>query len=291
MKITTTSIFALMASTACSFYAPQVVRSLLLPQDPPLHLARRDDEPASDDVWNKAKCIGGQFVKVFPMNDKDAGQEYLPKKDSVQSKWKGDLKDDLKKWGWTQNTLLKSVCEFDEFALGKGWVDAAKQLSIGTEGWKDIWCYRFSHGTLWDVAGEKTYNVQPDNKDYPVWLRSSISCGMVLTESVHRGVRPVRHQRRRWSYPRHGQPHAYLRDQEEQTARPSGRRSARSTISFRTALEWLVSWQPTRHIEQQECEECQVPYLALCHEFGVFGHHPACAETQEQGDGVLVARR
>ncbi|KAK7193565.1 hypothetical protein PSPO01_00238 [Paraphaeosphaeria sporulosa] len=165
MKLTTTTTLALLASTACGFYAPQVVRSLLSPQDPPIHLARRDDEPASDDVWNKAKCIGGQFFKAFPLSDKDAGQEYSPKKDSVQSKWKGDLKDGLKKWGWTQNTLLKSVCEFDESALGKGWVDAAKQLNIGTEGWKDIWCYRFSHGTLWDVAADKTYNA--DNKDYP----------------------------------------------------------------------------------------------------------------------------
>lgn len=194
MKLTTAAALAALASTACSFYAPRFPHPTRLPHDPPFHLARRDGEPASDDVWNKAKCIGGQFVKVFPMSDKDAGQEYTPKKDSVQSQWKGDLKDDLKKWGWTESTLQKSVCEFDEFVLGKGWVDAAKELNIGTEGWKGIWCYRFSHGSVWDVAGEKTYKV--DNKDYPVCLEPSTEYDMVLTMSVHRGLRSIRSQRR-----------------------------------------------------------------------------------------------
>ena len=104
------------------------------------------------------------------MSDHDAGQEYTPKRDSVQSRWTGDLKADLRKWGWTENQLQKSVCEFDDFALGKGWVDAAKQLGIGTEGWKDIWCYRFTHGTVWNVAGGATYKA--DDKDYPVGLES-----------------------------------------------------------------------------------------------------------------------
>ncbi|KAL1607701.1 hypothetical protein SLS60_002636 [Paraconiothyrium brasiliense] len=166
MKLTTTSVFGLLASVACGLYVPALARSEL---SPPLHqppsLARRANEPASDDIWDRAKCLGAHFVKVFPMSDKDAGQEYSPKRDSVQSQWKGDLKDDLKKWGWTEANLQKSVCEFDEFALGKGWVDAAKELGIGTEGWKDIWCHRFTHGSVWDVAGDKKYTA--DNKDYP----------------------------------------------------------------------------------------------------------------------------
>lgn len=104
------------------------------------------------------------------MGDADAGQQYTPKRDSAQSRWEGDLTADLKKWGWTESKLQKSVCEFDEFALGKGWIDAAKQLGIGIEGWKDIWCYRFTHGSVWDVAGDKKYKA--DKKDYPVWLNA-----------------------------------------------------------------------------------------------------------------------
>lgn len=289
MKLATTTTLAILASTACGFYAPQVVRSLPFPQDPPLHLTRRANEPASDDLWNRAKCYGGQFVKVFPMSDKDAGQEYSPKRDSVQSRWKGDLKDDLKKWGWKENKLQKSVCEFDEFSLGKGWVDAAKQLNIGTEGWKDIWCYRFSHGTVWDVAGEKKYKA--DDKDYPVWLKSSIWFDVVLTGPVYRCVRPIWHQRRRRGYFRHGQPHAEFCDQEQQSARSSSWRGTCSPKSFGSPLGWLVSWEPARNSDELECEESQVPDLALRDEYGVSEYHSACAESQGQGDGILLARR
>ncbi|KAJ4353376.1 uncharacterized protein N0V89_005105 [Didymosphaeria variabile] len=155
MKLATTSVLGLLASITCGLIVPQRARSELSPS---LHLSpglsRRANEPASDDVWNRATCLGGNFVKAFPMSDKDAGQEYSPKRDSAQSQWKGDLKDDL-----------KNVCEFDDFALGKGWADAAKELGIGTEGWKDIWCYRFTHGSVWDAAGDKKYKA--DNKDYP----------------------------------------------------------------------------------------------------------------------------
>lgn len=128
--------------------------------------ARNDPLPASDDVWNRAQCKGGQFVKVFPMSDADAGKEYVPPQDSAQSRWAGDLKSELATWGWTEEKLPKSVCEFDEFALGKGWVDAAKELGIKTEGWKDIWCYKYSHGTAWNVMAQKKYKV--DNQEYPV---------------------------------------------------------------------------------------------------------------------------
>jgi hypothetical protein len=208
MKLTTTTALALLVATVRGFHVLGISRSQLegVSSDPSLHLARRADEPASDEVWTRAKCYGEQFVKVFPMSDADAGQEYSPKRDSVQSHWKGDLKEDLKKWGWTENQLQKSVCEFDEFALGKGWVDAAKQLNIGTEGWKDIWCYRFSHGTVWNVAANTRY--QADGKDYPVRLESSKWFDWMLKGSVYWSVRPIRRQRRRRSHPRHGQPHA-----------------------------------------------------------------------------------
>ena len=54
---------------------------------------------------------------------------------SVQSRWQGDLKNELKIWGWTEQTVVKSYCEFDEFRYGKAWTDAATELKIGTEGW------------------------------------------------------------------------------------------------------------------------------------------------------------
>ena len=100
------------------------------------------------------------------MSDADAAKEFTPPQASVQSHWTGDLKAELATWGWSEDRLVPSVCEFDEYALGKGWVDAAKHFGIGTEGWKDIWCYRFSHGTAWNVMAGKKYNAY--GRDYPV---------------------------------------------------------------------------------------------------------------------------
>ena len=148
-----------------NYVSPQIT-SIVAAQ--PFDLHRRADPPASDEVWARAQCKGGQFVKVFPMSDADAAKEYTPPQTSVQSRWTGDLKLELATWGWLEENLVKSVCEFDELALGKGWVDAAKQLGIGTEGWKDIWCYRFLHGSTWDVMAHKNYNV--DGREYPVSL-------------------------------------------------------------------------------------------------------------------------
>ena len=142
---------------------------------PPPALQRRADQPASDDVWNRAQCKGGTFVKIFPMSDADAAKEYSPPQTSVQSRWTGDLKSELAAWGWSDDKPANSVCQFDEHAIGKGWVDAAKQLGISLEGWKDIWCYKFSHGSVWNVAGGKRYKV--DGKEHPVSTRlQSILC-------------------------------------------------------------------------------------------------------------------
>ena len=135
---------------------------------------RRADSPVSDDVWRRAQCKGEQFVNAFPMSDADAGQQYTPPRSSAQSRWTGDLKSELATWGWTEDKQVKAVCQLDELALGKGWVEAAKQLGIGTEGWKDIWCYRFSHGSTWNVMARKTYKV--DAKEYPVRILRK-TCG------------------------------------------------------------------------------------------------------------------
>jgi len=111
-------------------------------------LQRRFDE-ANDATWNRDKCKGKAFLDAMPLSDEEAGANYSPPQSSAQSHWRGDLKSDLASWGWKEAQVPKSGCAFDTLAYGDSWVKAAKELSIGTEGWKDIWCYRFTHGSTW----------------------------------------------------------------------------------------------------------------------------------------------
>lgn len=166
MKLAILTLFTTIASCLLIRHNPRLTTSAATLES--TKVDRRADPPASNNVWTRAQCKGEQFVKAFPMSDANAGQLYTPPRTSAQSRWTGDLKSELATWGWSEDSLVKSVCQFDELALGKGWVDAAKQLGIGTEGWKDIWCYKFSHGSAWNVMAQKKYKV--NGKDYPVSL-------------------------------------------------------------------------------------------------------------------------
>lgn len=53
------------------------------PKEP--YLALFDD--ASDDVWEKAKCKGANFVRAMRGSDRDAGQVFKPPRDSAASEF------------------------------------------------------------------------------------------------------------------------------------------------------------------------------------------------------------
>lgn len=42
---------------------------------------------ANDDVWEKAKCKGANFVRAMRGSDRDAGQVFKPPRDSAASEW------------------------------------------------------------------------------------------------------------------------------------------------------------------------------------------------------------
>lgn len=67
---------------------------LLAPPLPPRPIPKAPREPylplfdnANDEVWDRAKCKGANFVRAMRGSDRDAGQVFKPPRDSGASKW------------------------------------------------------------------------------------------------------------------------------------------------------------------------------------------------------------
>lgn len=55
---------------------------------------------ASDAVWEKAECKGGNFVKAMHISDREAGQLFSPPRDTASNEWENLGWEDAAKWGW-----------------------------------------------------------------------------------------------------------------------------------------------------------------------------------------------
>lgn len=85
-----------------------------------------DDEPEEkltpeqkDAIWCKAKSRGSQLTRAMMMNDEEAAT--MLQWPYIQSTWDGDLKPELKKWGYkeinevdTQDMDVDEQCDFDK---------------------------------------------------------------------------------------------------------------------------------------------------------------------------------
>ncbi|OAG07010.1 uncharacterized protein CC84DRAFT_1216020 [Paraphaeosphaeria sporulosa] len=72
---------------------------------------------ASNKDWKAASCRGDRLVELMPSSDKAAGPKIESTKGnnppSAQSEWQGDLKQELKTWGWHEEYVGDVYADMD----------------------------------------------------------------------------------------------------------------------------------------------------------------------------------
>ncbi|KAF2447265.1 hypothetical protein P171DRAFT_430173 [Karstenula rhodostoma CBS 690.94] len=105
------------AFTACVALAHSHAK-ITLPA-PTHRLSRRfdADELASDEDWKDASCKGGRLIGLMLGTDEEAGPKIESTKDnnppSAKSEWQGDLKQELKTWGWHDDYVEDVYADMD----------------------------------------------------------------------------------------------------------------------------------------------------------------------------------
>ncbi|KAJ4986345.1 hypothetical protein SVAN01_08162 [Stagonosporopsis vannaccii] len=132
-----------------------------------------DEDFASEADWTKFTNKGGALMCGLNGDDEKAGQQMGDKRTppSAASPWTGDLKQELKKWKWTEVSPSTYSCKMDDY-----WKIPLAMEALGLnsrplfEGGDNI-CYRVEHwdpGTMKDgqriPAINQWYNV--DGIDY-----------------------------------------------------------------------------------------------------------------------------
>jgi len=137
-----------------------------------------DTPEQAEPTWCKAKSRGVKLIKAMMMNDQDAAATLAWP--YVQSPWDGDLKPELRKWGYLDDDKnhaeVDGECDFDK-AHEMG--DTFKDLQIdprskGNGGPNQCFYVEHMNGptVIHDEDGklpfEEDQHYQADNKDYRV---------------------------------------------------------------------------------------------------------------------------
>jgi len=139
-----------------------------------------DTPPPSDNdpIWHKAYCRGAALVRAMSLDEEESNA--MLQWPSTQSPWEGDLKPELRKWGWLdneeENAEIDDSCDFDETLKMKNTFDAlgVDTRSAGKGGPNH--CFRLQHSNgpmvILDKNGKMPYlssqRYEADGKTYRV---------------------------------------------------------------------------------------------------------------------------
>ncbi|KAI4938950.1 uncharacterized protein J4E92_000231 [Alternaria infectoria] len=134
--------------------------------------------PDHDSIWHKAYCRGAALVRAMSLDEEESNT--MLQWPYTQSPWDGDLKPELRKWGWLDNeednTNIDDSCDFDEKLKMKNTFDA---LGVDTrpagKGGPNH-CFRLQHSNgptvIRDKNGKMPYlssqRYEADGKTYRV---------------------------------------------------------------------------------------------------------------------------
>lgn len=121
-------------------------------------------------VWCKVKSRGYQLSKAMMMNDQTAAT--MLAWPYTQSPWDGDLRDDLKKWGYRDDfegdVDVNEHCAFDKKGLGDAFTDIGVDARSSAQGGPNH-CFYITHSdgptVHRDEDGELPFH---DGQYYPV---------------------------------------------------------------------------------------------------------------------------
>ncbi|KAJ4356279.1 uncharacterized protein N0V89_004310 [Didymosphaeria variabile] len=159
---------ACLASGKVAPASPQATGTLTSPH----HLVRRFDADtlASDKEWKAAVCRGGQLIDSMLASDEEAGRNIQNTKQahpaSARSEWQGDLKQELRTWGWHDFYSSSAHADMDHWQVSS----VVEALGINgkpkAEGGNNV-PYDVQH---WDpdAKDEKGNDINKRNQKYKV---------------------------------------------------------------------------------------------------------------------------
>ncbi|KAJ4350677.1 hypothetical protein N0V95_004525 [Ascochyta clinopodiicola] len=99
---------------------------------------------ASDEVWEKAKCKGANFVRAMRGSDKEAGSIFKPPRDSAVGRFDNIAASDLEKWGW-ELKANRLEGNFENWGVDDTLRDIGSDDKCHEEGGSLV-CIMFTHG-------------------------------------------------------------------------------------------------------------------------------------------------
>jgi hypothetical protein len=100
-----------------------------------------------DAIWHKAYCRGAALVKAMSLDEQDSTE--MLQWPYTQSPWDGDLKPELRKWGYSDDSsghaLVDASCDFTDYYIDDAFVDLGIDPRPAGQGGPNH-CFLFEHG-------------------------------------------------------------------------------------------------------------------------------------------------